>query len=107
MEVYNIPGNTLEVSSIPTVDNTLEVYISHFRKYAGGTYNIPNTRDSFAGNFDTCAGSFDRLTSDPVLATGGCIKTSDSFQQCNFGNCNPFALERKLREQIAEPTYLV
>ena len=54
-------------------------------------YNISNTRDHFAGNFDTCAGSFDRLTLDPVLATGGCIKISDNFQQCNFRNYNSFA----------------
>ena len=55
-------------------------------------YNIANIRDDFAGNFDTCAGSFDRLTSDPVLATDGCMRISGNFQQYNFGNYNPFAL---------------
>ena len=47
-------------------------------------YNISNTRDHFAGNFDTCAGSFDRLTLDPVLATGGCIKISTTFSNLIF-----------------------
>ena len=56
LEVYNISRDTLEV----TIPNTLEVY------------NVPQ-RDNFAGNLDTCAGSFDRLTSDPLLATSGCI----------------------------------
>ena len=55
-------------------------------------YNIANIRDDFAGNFDTCAGSFDRLTSDLVLGTDGCMRISGNFQQYNFGNYNPFAL---------------
>ena len=67
LKVYNIPENTLEVSSISTTDNTLGVH--HILGNMLEIYNIPNTRDNFAGNFDTCAGSFDRLTSDPVLAT--------------------------------------
>ena len=58
LEVYNIPGNTLKISSIPTADNTLEVYCIPGNVLE--VYNIPNTRDNFAGNFDTCAGSFDR-----------------------------------------------
>ena len=41
--------------------------------------NIPNTRDNFAGIFDTCAGSFDRLTSDPVLATDGSMRFSGNI----------------------------
>ena len=65
--VFHIPGNILEV------------------------YNLPNTRNIFASNFDTCAGSFDGLTPDPLLATGDCIRISDDFQQCNFGNYNSFA----------------
>ena len=36
LEIYNIPGNILEVCNISTTDNTLEVLISHSRKYAGG-----------------------------------------------------------------------
>ena len=54
-------------------------------------YNISNTRDNIASRFDTCAGSFDGLILDSVLATGGCIIISDDFQQCNFGNYNLFA----------------
>ena len=46
-------------------------------------YNIPNTRDNFAGNFDKCASIFGRLTLCPVLDTGSCIRISDNFQQCN------------------------
>ena len=61
LEVYNIPGNTLEVSSISTTDNTLEVY--HIPENVVAVYNIPNIRDNISGNVDTCAGSFDRLTS--------------------------------------------
>ena len=83
LEVYNIPGNTLKISSIPTADNTLEVYCIPGNVLE--VYNIPNTRDNFADNFDTCAGSFDRLTY-------GCMRISGGFQQCNFGNYNPFAL---------------
>ena len=55
-------------------------------------HNFLNTRYNFSGNFDIWAGSFDRLISDPVLATGGCMRISNNFQQCNFGNYNPFAL---------------
>ena len=88
---YNIPRNTLEVSSIPTTDNTSGVY--HIPVNMLEVCNILNTRDNFADNFGTCAGSFDRFTSDPVLATGGCIRISGDFQQCNFGNYNPFSLE--------------
>ena len=90
LEVYNIPGNILEVCNIPTTDNTLEVYDIPGNMLE--VYNIPNTRDNCADNLDTCAGSFDRLTSDPVLATDGCMRISGNFQRYNFGNYNPFAL---------------
>ena len=67
---------------------------SSYQQYyrSAPTYNIPNTSDNFANNFDTYAGSFGRLTSDPVLATGGCMIISDDFRQCNFSNYNPFVL---------------
>ena len=47
LEVYNNPGNTLEVSSFSTTDNTLEVY--HMPGNMLEVYNIPNTRDNFSG----------------------------------------------------------
>ena len=61
------------------------------------TETIPFT-GHFSGNFDTRAGSSDRLTSDPVLATSGCLKVSDNFQPCKFGiyNYNSFALENTI-----------
>ena len=44
LEVYNIPGNTLKVSSIPTANTTLEVCISHSRKYAEGIQYFKHKR---------------------------------------------------------------
>ena len=90
LEAYNIAGNIFEACNFLTTDSTLEVY-----NISGNmleVYNISNTRDNFAGDFDICAGSFDRLTSDPVLVTCGYIRISGSFQRSNFGNYNPFAL---------------
>ena len=56
IQLYGVPGNML------------------------GLYNIPNAiRDNFAGSFDTCAGSFDRLTSYPVLLS--CRRLHESFKQ--------------------------
>jgi len=83
LEAYNILGNILEACNIPTTDSTLEIYDIPGNMLE--VYNILNTRDNFAGNFDTRAGSSDRLTSDPVLATSGCLKVSDNFQPCKFG----------------------
>ena len=95
-EAYNVPGNILEACNIPTTDSTLEIYDIPGNMLE--VYNISNTRDNFAGNFDTRAGSSDRLTSDPVLATSGCLKVSDNFQPCKFGiyNYNSFALENTI-----------
>ena len=73
----------MQVCNIRTTDNTLEVY--DIPGHMLEVYNILNTRDNFAG-------SFDRLTSDPVLATDGWMRISGSFQQYSVVKYNPFAL---------------
>ena len=47
----------------------------------------------FEANFDKCAGSYEASSSDPVLATYGCVKISDDFWQATFGNYKSLALE--------------
>ena len=47
----------------------------------------------FGANFDKCAGSYEASSSDPVLATYGCVNISDDFWQATFGNYKSLALE--------------